>query len=138
MKLFLDTSAFIARYHSRDHHHKEAVSLTEEIGSGTSPFTRLYTSDYIIDETVTTILARTGSLELTKRYGEAIISSKAIEKLWVDRESFTESWNLFKKQREAGLSFTDSTTLLLMTKNEIVNIFTFDSHFKRLGLNTVP
>jgi len=138
MKLFLDTSAFIARYHSGDYHHKEAVAFTEKIGSGAAGFTRLCTSDYIIDETITTILARTRSIELAKKYGEAIISSKAIEKLWVDRESFTESWDLFKKQRETELSFTDSTTLLLMTKNEISNIFTFDSHFKRLGLNVVP
>ncbi len=136
--MFVDTSAFIARYHSGDHHHDEAMDFTEKIGSGEARIRRLYTSDYVIDETITTILARTGSLTLTKKYGEAIISSEAIEKLWVDQEAFTESWNLFKKQGEAGLSFTDSTTLLLMEKHEIFNIFTFDSHFKRLGLNVIP
>jgi predicted nucleic acid-binding protein len=39
---------------------------------------------------------------------------------------------------EIGLSFTDSTSAVLMKKREMSVIFTFDQHFKKLGLNAVP
>jgi hypothetical protein len=138
MRLFIDTSAFIARYHSKDRCHKEAMDYTEQIKTKEAGITELYTSDYVIDEMITTIFARTGSFELAKKYGEAIIASKVVNKIWVDQKSFNESWELFKKQGEIGLSFTDSTSLILMRKNGIYKIFTFDEHFKKLGLNVVP
>jgi len=92
----------------------------------------------VIDEAVTAIFARTGSLDLTKRFGQAIIESKTIERLSVNEETFIQSWEFFKRMGSVGLSFTDSTSAVLMKKKETNTIFTFDEHFKRLGFNTVP
>jgi len=138
LSLFLDTSALIARYHSKDRHHGDAMSYMGKIQTGEAGVTRLYTSDYVIDEVVTTIFARTGSFELTKAYGQAIIDSKAIDRLAVDEETFAESWEFFKKMGGIGLSFTDATSAALVKKGGIHAIFTFDEHFKKLGLVTVP
>lgn len=110
----------------------------KKIESGEAGVTRLYTSDYVIDEVITTIFARTGSFELTKKYGQTLVESTAIERLIVDEESFSQSWEFFKRIGEIGLSFTDSTSAVLMKKREISAIFTFDEHFKKLGLNAVP
>jgi len=90
------------------------MSYLRKIESGEAAVTRLYTSDYVIDEVVTTIFARTGSLELTKEYGQAIIESKAIERLAVDEETFLQSWEFFKRMGNIGLSFTDSTSAILI------------------------
>ena len=122
----------------KDSRHEDAMSYLRKIESGEAAVTRLYTSDYVIDEVVTTIFSRTGSLELTKEYGQVIIESKAIERLAVDEETFLQSWELFKRMGSIGLSFTDSTSAILIKKKGINAVFTFDEHFKKLGFNTVP
>ena len=122
----------------KDNNHVDAVGYLKEIESGEAGITRILTSDYVIDEVITTIFARTGSFELTKKFGQAIIESKAIERLAVDEETFIQSWEFFKKMGSIGMSFTDSTSAALMKKKEMNTIFTFDEHFKRLGFNTVP
>ncbi|MEM4251144.1 MAG: hypothetical protein QW828_04865 [Candidatus Bathyarchaeia archaeon] len=68
-----------------------------KIESGEAGVTRILTSDYVVDEAVTAIFARTGSLELTKRFGDAVVESKAIERLSVDEETFIQSWEFFKR-----------------------------------------
>jgi len=108
------------------------------IESGEADVTRILTSHYVIDEVVTTIFARTGSFDLTEKFGQAIIESKAIERLRVDEETFTQSWEFFKRMGSIGIGFTDSTSAILMKKKEINTVFTFDEHFKSLGFNTVP
>ena len=128
----------IARYHSRDNHHDDAIHYLRKIESGQAGVTRLYTSDYVIDEVITTIFARTGSFESTRKYGQTLVESKAIERLTVDEETFNQSWEVFKKMGEIGLSFTDSTSAVLMKRKEINTIFAFDEHFKKIGLNVVP
>ena len=138
MRIFIDTSAFIARYHSRDNRHDDATDYLSKIQSGEAGVTKLFTSDYVIDEVVTTIFARTGSFELTKKYGQTLIESRLIDRLRVDEETLNQSWEFFKRMGEIGLSFTDSTSAVLMKKKEINTVFTFDEHFKKIGLNVVP
>ena len=55
MKIFLDTSALIAYYNVDDIHHPKASKTMDSIKSGKIPLTRFYTTDYIIDETLTFI-----------------------------------------------------------------------------------
>ena len=138
MKVFVDTSGFVARYNSRDKHHDEAMDFLQRIESGEADVRKLYTSDYVIDETITTIFARTTSFEVAKKCGEAIITSKAIERLPIDEHTFRQAWESFKARGEIGLSFTDTTSIVLIRKKGINAVFTFDSHFAKLGLPMVP
>lgn len=138
MKVFVDTGGFIARYHSKDEHHDGAMDFLQKIESGEADVRRLYTSDYVIDETITTIFARTSSFDIAKKCGEAIITSKAIERLLVDDDTFRQSWGFFKARGDIGLSFTDATSMVLMRKKGLDAVFTFDSHFAKLGLLMVP
>ncbi len=138
MRVFIDTGGFIARYHSRDGHHDEVMNYLQKIESGEAGVRKLCTSDYVIDETITTIFARTSSFEVVKKCGEAIIGSKAIERLTVDEESFRQAWDFFKARGDIGLSFTDATSAVLIRKKGIDAILGFDSHFAKLGLLMVP
>jgi len=138
LKVFIDTGGFIARYHSKDQHHNDAMDYLKKIESGEAGVRKLYTSDYVIDETITTIFARTASFELAKKCGEAIISSKAIERLLIDEETFRQAWEFFKARGDIGLSFTDATSLVLIRKKGIDAIFAFDNHFAKMGLLMVP
>lgn len=138
MRIFIDTGGFIARYHSRDEHHNDAINYLRKIESGEAGIRKLYTSDYVIDETITTIFARTSSFDVAKKCGEAIIRSKAIERLPVDEKVFGQAWEFFKARGEIGLSFTDATSAVLMRKKGIDAILGFDNHFAKLGLLMVP
>lgn len=138
MKVFVDTSGFVARYNSRDEHHDEAMDYLQRIESGEADVRKLYTSDYVIDETITTIFARTTSFEVAKKCGEAIITSKAIERLPIDEQTFRQAWEFFKARGEIGLSFTDATSIVLIRKKGIDAVFTFDSHFAKMGTPMVP
>jgi len=138
LKVFVDTSGFVARYNSRDEHHDEAMDYLQRIESGEADVRKLYTSDYVIDETITTIFARTTSFEVAKKCGEAIITSKAIERLPIDEQTFRQAWEFFKARGEIGLSFTDATSIVLIRKKGIDAVFTFDSHFAKMGTPMVP
>ena len=138
MKVFIDTGGFIARYNSKDEHHSDAMEYLHKIESGEAGVKKIYTSDYVVDETITTIFARTASFEITKRCGESILTSTAIERLSVDEESFKQAWQFFKSRGDIGLSFTDATSVVLMRKRGIDVIFAFDSHFPKLGLLMLP
>jgi len=53
LEVFLDTSAHVAIEDLDDVNHKKAMEFREQIRLGGTPFRRLYTSNYVIDETHT-------------------------------------------------------------------------------------
>jgi hypothetical protein len=138
LKVFVDTGAFIARFNSRDEHHNAAIEYLHKIESGEAGIKRLYTSDYVVDETITTIFARTASFDIAKSCGESILTSRAIERLPIGEETFREAWQFFKSRGEIGLSFTDATSAVLMRRKGLGAVFAFDDHFAKLGMLMLP
>ncbi len=72
MKVFIDTSAFVSRFHSKDEHHSESVNFLKGCLNRKFGIKEFWTSDYVIDETITTIFARTKSFEIAKKFGQKI------------------------------------------------------------------
>ncbi|MCW3978651.1 MAG: PIN domain-containing protein [Candidatus Bathyarchaeota archaeon] len=136
MKIFLDTSAIIARYNAYDKYHDDASKVMEEIAGGAIPLTRFYISDYIFDEAMTFIECVLGNHEMALEVGEALLSSPFTTLLKVDEETFEDTWNRFKVQE--GSSFTDCSSFVLMESYGISHSFTFDEHFTRAGFQTLP
>ncbi len=133
--IFIDTSAFVAYFHLKDKHYQEVMKFFEKIRQERL---KIATSDYVIDETITTIFARTKLFETARKFGETIILSQITEKLWVSQEDFQMAWNIFKKEGSLGLSFTDCTSIAIMRRLRITKIFTFDEHFRLMGFEIVP
>lgn len=127
--LFVDTSAWVALFVKNDEEHQRAVSLFERIKSLKSV---LYTSDYVFDETLTTILVR-GSYRQSLLAGEALLNSNVIKILPVSSEYFQEAWKLYQKYRDKQFSFTDVTSFAIMRDMEINKVFAFDNHFSQAG-----
>jgi uncharacterized protein len=48
--IFVDTSAFLARYLTNDQHHRAALAIWRDLER---PEARLYTSSFVLDETLT-------------------------------------------------------------------------------------
>ena len=111
MNIFIDTSAWIALENKRDIHFKEAITFKEEIRNKSY---RLYTSNFVLDETYTLLLANVG-------YEKTIEFAKRIRGL---RDKF---W-----------SFTDCTSKAIMELLDIKEGFTFDKDFEQMGFVKRP
>ncbi|MGI0078483.1 MAG: type II toxin-antitoxin system VapC family toxin [Nitrososphaerales archaeon] len=139
MKLFLDTGALVALHNKADEHHVEAQNLFAEISSGKLDVTKLYCSDYVLDESITTCYARTRSRAAAIQLGEAVLKSKSIVLLSLDTNTFNDTWRIFsEKFRNVPLSFTDCSTYVLAKTHSIPTVFTFDRDFDATGLSRIP
>jgi hypothetical protein len=130
MTIFIDTGIFIALRNADDEQHQRSKELMKKALK--AEYGRIYTSDYIIDEAVTTALVRTRRQDLAVDVGKYIIESPRITKLWTNREIFELAWQKFKALKDKPLSFTDCTTLAHIQKNQIKQILSFDSDFDGL------
>ena len=127
---FVDTGIFVALRNADDEYHGRGVALMKRALKG--EFGRVYTSDYVIDEAVTTALVRTRRHDLAVDIGKYIIESPRIIKLWVTEDCFDAAWVTFKRLKDRPMSFTDCVSLALTKKNNIKQIISFDSGFDGL------
>jgi len=130
LAVFIDTGVFVALRNADDELHIRSKQLIKKALKG--EFGRVYTSDYVIDEAVTTALVRTRRHDLAVDIGKYIIESPRITKLWTAKDTFDVSWQKFKTFKDKPLSFTDCTSLALMEKNRVNQIMSFDSGFDGL------
>lgn len=129
----MDTSGWVALFVKNDQNHKKAVSIFEEIKNSKVP---IYTSDYCIDETITTILAR-GSHKQSVLAGEALFTSKIIKVVHVCPDYLQAAWEFYQKYKDKRFSFTDVTSFVIMKSLNIKRAFTFDREFIQAGIELI-
>ncbi len=130
MAVFVDTGIFVALNNSVDNNHSRGRELFKQALKG--DFGRIFTSDYVIDEAVTTAFVRTKRKELAIDLGKYIIDSPRISKIWVTEDSFNRTWEKFKEFKDKPLSFTDVNSLAVMEIRGIKQIMSFDHGFDGL------
>ncbi len=138
MKLFIDAGPFIARINKKDPNHELILQVLNDIKTQKLEFTRLFTSNYIVDESVTHVLFDTERHDLAVKVLDLIKSSKIIEILWVDPEIEAAACSIFKTYKDQFFSFTDCTSFALMQKFNISTALSFDSHFKTMNFKVIP
>lgn len=129
-RVFVDTSGWVALFIKNDSNHVNAVSSYERLRESGS---LLYTSDYVIDETITTILSRAGKKK-SIQVGEILFSTRLLTVLPITPQYFTDSWKIYKAYLDKNFSFTDATSLALMKKLGISRMIGFDQEFRRVGI----
>lgn len=125
---FIDTGAFVGAFNKRDSNHQRALALL------TSAFKQakiLYTSEYVLDETISLAWARTKNREIVLKLDELIQDSGKIEVIPVDAHSFSSAKSCFRKY-EQTLSLTDWISVILMRNQRIPNILSFDRDFDQI------
>jgi hypothetical protein len=130
MAIFIDTGIFVALRNADDELHARSEELMRNALKG--GFGRICTSDYVVDEAITTALMRTKRHDLAIDLGTYIIESPRITRLSIAEDSFEVAWEKFKAFSDKPLSFTDCASLALMEKNRIKQIMSFDSGFDGL------
>lgn len=130
--IFIDTGAFIARYMKYDQYHQRAMKKWGSILKSPD----LYTSNHVIDETITFLLRRTDP-DFAVEKAEILLSTDVIHTLRSDQEDEQEALEILKRYKDQKLSFTDCITSALMKRYKIDRIFTFDSHFRLFGYHVL-
>lgn len=133
MKIFVDTSGFIAITDHSDQFHRHASRFLAEV----HPHTSFHTTNYIFDETLTCLRYAAGH-KAAVQFAETLYKSEIHEMHYVDHRIEQEAFKLFKKLHDQKLSFTDCVSVFFMEELGIQKIFAFDDDFKRLGYETVP
>ena len=128
--IFVDTSAWYARYALRDVNHNaaKAFHLANHLP--------LVTTDYVVDETLTLFKAR-GNRELAFRIGPKLLAGQLARLVHVSEQDVESAWQLFAAHRDKEWSFTDCVSYVVMKRLQIVEAFAFDEHFKQFGFAIV-
>ncbi len=131
-RCFIDTTFLVARFNRRDARHKQANEFMIKV-TGREVRYQYLTSDYVFDETVTTILYQTGRHKVAQLCGDTVLRSPGINMVQVDKNVFDEAWQLFKRRSDKLWSFTDCTSFTLMSQMNVRYTLSFDSNFKEAG-----
>ncbi len=132
-KIFVDTSGWVALFAANDKNHKKAASIFEEIKKIKS---LIYTSDYCIDETITTIMVR-GSHQQSVLAGEALFTSRIIKIIHICPDYLQTAWELYKKYKDKRFSFTDVSSFTIMKDMNVRKAFAFDREFIQAGIELI-
>jgi len=134
LKLFIDTWGWIVLGNKREPRHTE---LTNSYSSWKDQDVMSYTTDYILDETFTLLFRRVPFKEAKHSLD---IIDLAIKKGYlrlerITAERFEKAKGLRMKFRDKPrISFTDLTTMVVMTELQITDILTEDDHFTQVGM----
>lgn len=135
MKVFFDTSAFIALFVSQDKYHKQ---VADKYSSYRRQRALFYTSYYILDELFTRLIYDFGKSEAEKII--KILTKSAVKEeimiLDVDKTIFDKSVATLLKFAEHKISLTDATTYNLCRDLGLDEVFTLDRGFKKIGIAT--
>ena len=123
----------MALFVENDHNHKKAVSIYESLMSRRAG---LYTSDYVFDETITTILVR-GNHPQSIIAGEALLSSEVIKMIVVQQTYLQSAWDLYRRYKDKKFSFTDVASFSIMQDLDIRKALSFDQDFAHAGFELI-
>lgn len=134
MKVFIDTSAFVALLVDKETDHKIVAKKYHDYRQKRAI---LFTSDYILDELFTRLLyfKQVDIKKYIQKLKESI-SKGEITILRVDEVLFEKALEAFLKFSDHQISFTDATSYILIKNFSLDEIFTLDSDFKKVRVTT--
>ncbi len=124
--IFVDTGAWFASLIPTDPDH---ASATTWLAENSSP---LLTTDYVIDETLTLLRAR------SERTRALLLGARFFRDGLAEIHKITEldlklAWETFERFADKDWSFTDCTSKVVIEQLGITQAFAFDHHFKQFS-----
>lgn len=126
---FIDASVWIALILKKDSLHQQAIELTRKILTFQN---KIYTSDYILDESLTRI----------KRKDEGVTAKKFLNNLpalkttilYTNKSLFQKTIKIFNQHsKPKSFSFTDAHIIASMKHNKIKNLLSFDQDLQKIA-----
>jgi len=127
VKVFVDTSAFLAVLDADDDNHSQAKAVWESLLNSR---TALFTTSYVLVETYALIQHRLG-MEAVRVFHEDIEPLLKIE--WVDAPLHSLGMSAVLAANRRKLSLVDTISFAVMRRLGIKKAFAFDQHFIEQG-----
>lgn len=130
--VFVDTGAFAALAIASDANHRIAIktaSVLDERGD------RLFTTNFVVAETYTLILARSGrslAIEILEEFDQT--SDLIVRVAEVDEGRARQ---IVRRYDDKLFSLVDATSFAVMERLGITQAFTFDRHFVQFGFQAL-
>lgn len=134
MKLFVDTGGWLAAFNPRDQFYPRVRSQLQEIVGQSH---RLITTDYVLDETITSLMNAVYHAAAEK-FAIWALAQRHIQIIHVDETLWDEALTLFRRYDDKKFSFTDCTSFVTMRQQKLRDAFGFDSHFEQMGFRLWP
>ncbi|MFN6513997.1 MAG: type II toxin-antitoxin system VapC family toxin [Nostoc sp. CreGUA01] len=133
-KLFIDTWGWLTLHDKSELYHQEATKAYQSVISQKG---KIYTTDYILDETFTFFFRRLPAPRADQSM-KALLSAFLDDNFYLIRiteERFVQTQVLRSKFLDKPLiSFTDLTSMVVMQEFNITTILTQDAHFTHVGM----
>jgi predicted nucleic acid-binding protein len=127
MKVFVDTSAFLAVLNADDRFHDRAKAVWQrELGGDT----RLITSNYVVLETAAILQHRIG-LDALRIFVTDVVP--ALEVHWVNEGLHAAAVSAVLAAGRRKLSLVDCTSFEVARARSVDACFAFDEHFAKQG-----
>jgi len=134
--IFADTSFLVAFHNKRDDRHKEARAFIQNYIVNRIPVAFTVT-DYIFDETITTIMKQ-GGKALAIETAKKIYNSPSVKIFPVNSEIFNLAYKMFIDYHDQLWSFTDCASICFLRSQKIkIKVAAYDSHFAAAGFNII-
>ena len=133
-QMFVDTAAWVAAADSSD---TAGSAVREARDQWLSSGGVLTTTDYVIDETLTTVRFRLG-LNAAEAWWQQIDGSARLRIESMDEPRRERARALFFGYRDKEFSFTDCCSFVLMRELRIRRALTLDHHFRQMGFEVIP
>lgn len=131
--LLIDTSALFALNYARDDHHTDAVHHFKLLVGRVKPII----TEWVFIETMSLIKTRLGP-RYAIAFGRQLKASKAFYPLILTDEDKQTTWAIFERYADKDWSYIDCSLLAVAQRLKLQRIFTFDHHFRQMGLEVVP
>jgi predicted nucleic acid-binding protein len=128
--IFVDTSVWYSAYVEEEPDYEAAKVLID------TPSGRLVTTDYVIDELLTLLVAR-GHRRIAKILGRLLWWEAICKIIWIEQSDVESAWNVFESFDDKNWSFTDCVTYAVMKRLGISEAYALDEHFKQFGFVAV-
>lgn len=134
MRLFVDTGAWFALNSRTDENHRAALEFVRKFKREPVTF---YTTDYIVDETVTLLRFKVSHAEAV-RFLDFLSESSNVFKKVVTPELLVQAEQLFRKYDDKRWSYTDCVSFAFMDSLGLKAAFAFDQNFAQYGKHLHP
>jgi uncharacterized protein len=134
VKLFIDTWGWLTLHDRGERYH---LSATQVYRRALAEKGQIYTTDYILDETITLLFRRLPAPLASQSMKKLLLafSQRDFYLIRISEERFTQALELRAKFLDQPLiSFTDLTSMVVMQEVGIVTILTEDAHFTYVGM----
>ena len=134
MAIFVDTWGWLTLRDRREARHGEVDRFYRAVRRRRD---RVYTSDYVLDETITLLFRRLPSAraEESLQYIQQAIANGYLRLEWMTPQRFEKAIELrYRFQDKPRISFTDLTSMVVMSEQGIEEILTEDDHFLHVGM----